>query len=210
MYATSPLTVSQVNDLKAWTAQANEDDQMTAGAAWQIGVKDNHHRVKEQDLISLEREQREARDQERWRREKRRGGVEREVAWEERKRDVWGKYFRQRADEGARRAGKTEERIRRMEAMGMGNEAITTMEGSGRVPDRGGWRKAVLERRFRTGNRWGSGHYRRTTSATEAVDRSMRYLIYNGLSNMEWEVVTRITARVNGANQTRMNGALDN
>lgn len=217
MYATSPLTISQINDLKAWTAQANEEDRMAAEAAWKTGGKDDHHRVNERNLIRLERERREARDQERWQREKRRREFEREIAWEERKRVEWRRYFRQKAvaDEEARKADKMGERIRRMEIMRMGNDAVMTMEDDNEIPDESEWRKVALKRHLRTGNRWGSGLLRGATSVTKSGDRSMsngraRYLICNELSNMEWKVVTRITARVHGANQTRMHGALHN
>jgi len=216
MYATGPLTVSQVNDLKAWTAQANEEDQVAAEAAWPTGGKDDHHRVKVRDLIRLEWEQREARDQQRWQREKGRRELEREVAWEERKTDEWRRYFRQRAVAGeeARRADKMKERIRRMEVMGMRNEATTTMEDGDEIPDESERRKAVLKRHFRIGNRWGLGCFRGATSATKTRGRKMlkaraRCLIYNELSNMEWKVVTRITARVHDANQTGVHGTLD-
>ncbi|KAF8423300.1 hypothetical protein EV426DRAFT_710698 [Tirmania nivea] len=81
MYAANPLTVSQVNDLRAWTAQANEEGQMAAKSAWRTGGKNDHNRPEKQELIRLERKQRRARDQERWRREKRRREFERKIAW---------------------------------------------------------------------------------------------------------------------------------
>ena len=128
--------------------------------------------------------------------------MERGIAWEERKKDEWRRYFRKRAvaDEEARRADKIEERIRMMEAMRMENKAVTTMymEDDDQTPDESEWRKTVSKRRFRAGNRWGSGHSRGAALVTKAGDSMSkaraRCLIYNELSNMEWKVMTRIAS----------------
>ena len=166
----------------------------------------SHHRAKGQELIHFERGRWEGRGQERWRREKTRSEYGRGFAWEKRKRDERRGYFQQRivVGEEARTVGRANGGIRRMEALGVENEAATAVEDGGRLSDGREWRKAG---RFRAGNRWGSGHSRGATSVTKAEDRSMsrlraRYLIYNELNNMELKVVARVTARVHGPGNT--------
>lgn len=212
MYATRPLTVSQINDLKVWSAYASEEDRMAAEDARRRGEKDGDYRTRERELIRLEREEREARDQERWRREKRRREFEREVAWEERKRDEWRRYLRQRAvaEEEARRADRIEERIRRMEVAEISDETAASMEDDDDIPDESEWRKTVLRRRFGASKRWElSNQFREAASVNKPGKRilstrsikshSSRYLIRDDWSNMEWEVITRISARVHDA-----------
>lgn len=205
MYATRPLTISQINDLKAWTAYANEADQLTAEYARQGGEKDDGYRAKERELIRLEREERVARDQERWRRERRRRELEREIAWEERKKDEWRRYFRQRAvaEEEARKATKLEAKIRRMEILGMESMTLKNVEDDEDIPDESEWRKEVLRRRFRAGNRWSSGHFsgaaphkksgKRYRSRSRSDSYLTRYLIQENSNNLDWEAATRTT-----------------
>ena len=154
MYATRPLTVSQINDLKVWSQVADVVDRASAENARRSG-RDGVHQAQEKELIRLERADREARDQERWIKETRRREREREIAWEERRREEWRRYYRQKAV--------AEEEVKRVERMkqrlvGLGAEdgAVSTkVEDDEDIPDEDEWRKAVLRRRFRSVNRWG-------------------------------------------------------
>lgn len=154
MYATRPLTVSQINDLKVWSQVADEDDRVSAENSRRSG-RDGAYQAQERELIRLERVAREARDQERWRKEKRRREREREIAWEERRREEWRRYYRQRAI--------AEEEVRMAERMKQGlvgisaeDSAVSTrVEDDEDIPDEDEWRKTVLRKRFRSVNRWG-------------------------------------------------------
>ena len=154
MYATRPLTVSQVNDLKAWSQAADEVDRVIAEHARGSG-REGAYQEREKELIRLERADREARDQERWRKEKRRREREREIAWEERRREEWRRYYRQRAvaEEEVRRAERMKQRL-----VGVDTEdssVSTRVEDDEDIPDEDEWRKVVLRKRFRSVNRWG-------------------------------------------------------
>lgn len=207
MYAPRPLTTSQINDLKAWTSEANEEDRISTENARSRGKADEESRAQERELIRQERAEREARDQERWRREKRRRELEREIAWEERKREEWRKYYRQRAvaDEEIRRTERLEERLIMMENVMMEGDKATNAEDDDEIPDESAWRKASMQRRINESGRcrWKQDHYSTGKDLTKKRNSRKAFTSHaNGLHkplsfrdqliNLEWEVLRRV------------------
>ena len=197
MYATRPLTPSQINDLKAWSSHANAEDRLAAEAARPGGKSAEEHRARERDAIRLRRAERDARDQERWQREKRRRALEKEIAWEERRRDEWRRYYRERPLE--------EEGERLMMIDSEVNGVGTTSRDVEDEEEERQWRREIVRRHLGSTSRWNRSLVRsgasvikprRIYTRSNMARHSQRWRIQDELVQLEFEVVTRIAPKL--------------
>ena len=88
MYSTNPLTQSQIEDLQRWSAEANaQDRERDIISSGSTPEEKEAKRLERLEHIQRSRSESEERDRIRLQREKQRRLIEREAAWEERRKE---------------------------------------------------------------------------------------------------------------------------